>query len=89
MKIIGRRTLPGILALLVSGCALAPRDPGAAQASADNVFAQVVAMAAPDQDVASARLLPEDNCYWYEHRGPVETTLLPLRTRNGNPICMS
>jgi hypothetical protein len=46
-------------------------------------------MAAPDQDVATARLVPEDGCYWYEHSGPVETTLLPLRTANGNPICVA
>ena len=47
----------------------------------------VVAMAATGQDLQSARLLPEDGCYWYEHSGPVETTLLPLRTANGNRIC--
>jgi len=49
---------------------------------------EVVALAAPNQDLASARLLPEDNCYWYSHVGPVETTLLPLRTDRGNPICV-
>ncbi len=47
----------------------------------------VVEMAAPGQDLGSARLRPEDGCYWYLHRGPVETTLLPLRTPGGNPIC--
>ena len=31
--------------------------------------------------------LPEDGCYWYEHVGPVETTMLPLRTAEGRPIC--
>lgn len=49
---------------------------------------QVVALAAPNQDLATARLRPEDNCYWYMHSGPVETTLLPLRTEGGNPICV-
>ena len=48
----------------------------------------VLAIAAPNQDLASARLVPETGCYWYEHRNPVETTLLPLRTANGNPICV-
>jgi hypothetical protein len=48
-----------------------------------------VELAAPDQDIATARLLPEDNCYWYEHNGPVEVTLLPLRTAAGNPICVA
>lgn len=48
----------------------------------------VLAIAGPNQDIASARLMPEDNCYWYAHKGPVETTLLPLRTAAGNPICL-
>ena len=48
----------------------------------------VLSIAAPNQDLASARLVPETGCYWYEHRNPVETTLLPLRTANGNPICV-
>ena len=49
---------------------------------------QVASLAAPNQDLATARLRPEDNCYWYMHSGPVETTLLPLRTTRGNPICV-
>ena len=48
---------------------------------------QVVAVAAPWQNLATARLVPEDNCYWYEHDGQVERTLLPLRTPEGRPIC--
>lgn len=48
---------------------------------------QVAALAAPYQDVSTARLLPRDGCYWYLHEGPVETTLLPLRTVDGRPIC--
>ena len=47
----------------------------------------VVAMAAPNQDLSSVRILEEDGCYWYCHRGPVETTLLPLRNVEGRPIC--
>ncbi|TCO73273.1 hypothetical protein [Rhodovulum euryhalinum] len=47
----------------------------------------VVAAAAPYQDLRHVRLLPEDGCYWYRHEGPVETTLLPLRTAEGRPIC--
>ncbi|CUK18148.1 hypothetical protein RUE5091_04211 [Ruegeria denitrificans] len=52
-----------------------------------NVPDTVVALAGPGQDLATARLLPEDNCFWYEHSGPVETTLVPLRATNGAPIC--
>lgn len=49
---------------------------------------QVAALAAPNQNLETARLRSEDNCYWYMHSGPVETTLLPLRTAGGNPICV-
>ncbi|WP_108262004.1 hypothetical protein [Mangrovicoccus ximenensis] len=49
----------------------------------------VRAVAAPNQNVDSARLLPEDGCWWYEYAGPVETTLLPLLTPEGRPICSS
>ena len=58
------------------------------EVGSDNLPADLVALVAPGQDVASARLLPEDNCYWYENHGQVETTLLPLTTTEGRPICM-
>ena len=74
---------------LTAGCAVQPTGPGDAADQRGNVPEAVIAMAAPDQDVATARLVPEDGCYWYEHSGPVETTLLPLRTVNGNPICVA
>jgi hypothetical protein len=57
--------------------------------SAISIPDEVVAVAGPNQDLTSARLLPEDNCFWYEHRGIVETTLLPLRAANGAPICVA
>lgn len=44
-------------------------------------------IAAPNQNLDRIVFLEEDNCYWYEHAGPVETTLLPLRTARGNTIC--
>jgi len=49
----------------------------------------VAEVAAPNQDLSRVALLEADNCYWYAHDGPVETTLLPLRTKNGRPICAS
>lgn len=52
-----------------------------------NLPESIVAIAAPNQDLTSVRLLPEDGCYWYRHTGPVETTLLPLRNVEGRPIC--
>ncbi len=73
--------------LLAAGCAIPPSGSSDTTNTVGNVPESVVAMAAPDQDVSTARLRPEDGCYWYEHNGPVEVTLLPLRTANGNPIC--
>ena len=73
--------------LITAGCAAQTFDPAGAKSEPGNVSETVAALAGPGQDLASARLLPEDGCYWYEHRGPVETTLLPLRTAGGNPIC--
>ena len=71
--------------LVVAGCSLpaVERD----RDEIGNVPDQVIAMAAPGQDLSSARLVPEDGCYWYSHRGPVETTLIPLRAVGGGPIC--
>lgn len=73
--------------LITAGCTAQPTDPVNTTSRIGNVSEAVVALAAPGQDLASARLVPEDGCYWYEHSGPVETTLVPLRTVNGNPIC--
>ena len=44
-------------------------------------------LADPSQDLTAVQLNPDDNCYWYRYSGPVETTMLPLRTRDGRPIC--
>ncbi len=47
----------------------------------------VALIAAPYQNLREVILKPEDGCYWYRHVGPVETTMLPLRTNEGRPIC--
>lgn len=47
----------------------------------------VATIAAPYQNLREVTLEPEDGCYWYRHVGPVETTMLPLRTNEGRPIC--
>ncbi|GKY87352.1 hypothetical protein [Sinisalibacter aestuarii] len=47
----------------------------------------VLAIAAPNQDLSAVRIDPADGCYVYRYVGPVETTFLPLRTREGRPIC--
>jgi hypothetical protein len=84
-----QKMMVAVALLLTTGCAIQPTGPNDTADQTGNVPEAVVAMAAPDQDVATARLVPEDGCYWYEHSGPVETTLLPLRTANGNPICVA
>jgi hypothetical protein len=48
---------------------------------------QVVAVAAPNQNLRAVRLMPDDQCYWYLHVGPVEDTMLPLLTADGQMIC--
>ena len=84
-----RNIMIGAILALTAGCAM--QSPGATGTASriGNVPEGVVALAAPEQDISTARLVPEDDCYWYEHRGPVESTLLPLRAPNGRPICAS
>lgn len=48
---------------------------------------EVALIAAPYQNLQEVILQPNDGCYWYRHIGPVETTMLPLRTVEGRPIC--
>ena len=66
----------------LTACTVAPE----AQMT-DGIPDAVRAIAAPGQDLSTARLLPEDNCYWYSYPGLVETTELPLRDTMGRPIC--
>lgn len=73
-------------ALLTLGACAAPVEPAAVEPP--DLTERLAAIAAPYQDVQTARLRPEDGCYWYSHVGPVETTMLPLRTVDGRPICM-
>ena len=61
----------------------APEVPSVEQQIRD----QIVARAAPNQDIATARLRPDDNCFWVRYVGPVETTELPLLTKEGRHLC--
>lgn len=47
----------------------------------------VLAVAAPYQNLKAVKIDPSNGCYIYRYAGPVETTLLPLRTVEGQPIC--
>jgi hypothetical protein len=78
--------LPIMLAL--GACAIPVTETAeSATAIPEEVMTQLRTLAAPYQDLQSVRLQPEDGCYWYLHLGPVEATMLPLRTVNGRPIC--
>ena len=77
----------GAALLVVAGCTVPATGPQGASTRIGNLPEGVVSIAAPNQDLTTARLLPEDGCYWYQHNGPVETTLVPLRAVGGNPIC--
>ncbi len=54
---------------------------------AEQTFTILSGMAGPNQNVRTARLREDDNCYWYQYAGPVETTELPLLTAEGRHIC--
>lgn len=72
--------------LLLWGCAPTNTAGGAGAQPAATVPESVLAAAAPFQNLTSVQLR-DDGCYWYSHSGPVETTFLPLLTREGRPIC--
>ena len=48
---------------------------------------EVITRAAPNQNLNAVTILEDDGCLWYQHVGPVETTLLPLMSRNGRHLC--
>ncbi len=75
------------LMLALAACEPVPTADGAKPQGLITVPEAVSAIAATHQDLSTARVRPQDGCYWYTHVGPVETTELPLRTKNGSPIC--
>lgn len=86
--IAGLATVTGLSACepLPAPAAAAPATGAATQPDPISMPGSLASLAAPYQDVSTARL-KSDGCYWYTHVGPVETTELPLRTPQGNPIC--
>lgn len=77
-----------LILLGLAGCEPVPGDTASGDAGRPVAVPESVAsIAAPHQDLSTARIRAQDGCYWYTHRGPVETTQLPLRTSNGSPIC--
>lgn len=73
---------------LIAAC----QDISGTTASASNQFIAevpegVTSIAAAGQDLTALKVDPIDGCYTYHHVGPVEDTMLPLRAKNGRPIC--
>lgn len=79
----GLMLLGACVAQNVEPAAPAPALPSPEQ----QMLNSAIAMAGPNQNAQTARLNATDNCYWYQHIGPVETTELPLLTATGRPIC--
>ena len=77
------------VALLVLGACSVPVTPATDKATGfiKELPEGVAMIAAPYQNLQEVILKPEDGCYWYRHVGPVETTMLPLRTIEGRPVC--
>jgi len=65
----------------LSACVVAPEEETVA------LSPEVLAIVAPGQAIGSARI-EADGCYWYRHRGPVETTYIPILTDEGRMICI-
>ncbi len=73
--------------LTAAGCTTRTAETVVETSSPYPIPNEVVAIAGPNQDLTTATLVAEDDCYWYYHAGPVETPLVPLRAANGTQIC--
>lgn len=73
--------------LLLIACTEGGAPGGGGDPRPVTVSDKVASLAAPGQDLSSVRVDPVDGCYVYRYNGPVETTFLPLRSRDGRPIC--
>ena len=76
----------GAMMLALAACAAPMPAPETDTGFITTLPAEVISLADPDQNLQAVRIM-DDGCYWYEHAGPVETTMLPLRTPSGSPIC--
>ncbi len=86
MKFTTLFILLGILALAACDT-IAPEPVSQLPSPEQQVLTQITALAGPNQNVQTARLRTDDNCYWFSYAGPVETTELPLLTTDGRHIC--
>jgi hypothetical protein len=82
----GRWTITPVM-IVVAACTAPDRGVDPETGFVTELPESVRELADPSQDLTTVRLNPDDNCYWYLYSGPVETTMLPLRTRDGRWIC--
>lgn len=75
-------------ALSLTACAEVNGATGDMDQKAGKLPESVLKLAATNQNLDTARLDAQGRCYVYRYNGPVETTMLPLRTPQGNPICL-
>lgn len=79
----------GGAALLLLGCVEVQSTPIAPPSDfITDLPEQIVTAVSPSQDLSAVKIDPIDGCYVYQYRGPVETTFLPLMTRDGRMICL-
>jgi hypothetical protein len=76
--------LAALAVVALAGC-VAPTPEGQFE---EGLPEEVLALVGPGQDTSSVRL-EADGCYWYLHRGPVESTYIPLMTRDQRMICVT
>lgn len=60
--------------------------PPTPQGQTEELSPEVMALVGPGQDLNTVRI-ESDGCYWWLHRGPVETTYIPLVTADSRMIC--
>ena len=75
--------LAGLAGILVLSACVSTTPEG----QSEELSEEVRALAAPGQDLTQVRL-ESDGCYWYRYEGRVETTFLPLMTRDNRMICV-
>ncbi len=75
------------LPLVLAACDASQMGSTSSGTPASNLPEGVLEIVAPSQNLSTARVDETSGCYVYLHNGPVESTYLPLRARNGQPIC--
>ena len=69
--------------LALAACGPPPPPPSA---FIEELPEPVLAIVAANQNLSTVQIR-QDGCYWWQYRGPVETTFIPLLTTEGRMIC--